>query len=66
MAPPKRQQRTQALDNLGDPPAGYVLTGDPDAEAGVRWTAPDVSAAVGGAQLGAADGLTLLAAEFVS
>lgn len=32
MAPPKRQQRTQALDNLGDPPAGYVLTGDPDAD----------------------------------
>ncbi len=37
MAPPKRQRRTQALDNLGTPTDGYVLTGDSDAEAGMAW-----------------------------
>lgn len=38
MAPPKRQRRSQALDNLGSPPDGYLLTGDPDADEGMAWS----------------------------
>lgn len=38
----KRQRRTQALDNMGAPPAGMVLTGDPDAESGMAWSAGTV------------------------
>ena len=40
MAPPKRQRRSQALDNLGAPADGYVLTGETDAEEGMAWVAP--------------------------
>lgn len=46
MAPPKRQRRTQALDDLlGAPPDGYVLTGDPDSDAGMGWEDPALTPA---------------------
>lgn len=71
MAPPKRQRRTQALDNLGSPADGYLLTGDPGAEEGMAWGChrvlvqpdrrrgerhrPDVAVAVDGHDLMATD-----------
>ena len=58
MAPPKRQRRTQALDNLGPPASGYVLTGDPDDPDGLTWTAPDISVVMDGGALGTKTGAT--------
>lgn len=59
MAPPKRQRRTQALDNLGPPASGYVLTGDPDDPDGLTWTAPDISVVMSGTGLTPKSGATL-------